>query len=86
MIDHNHPAAEDGRAAQELPTEKGVLIVPDDGREYIEATRYGKTWRTVQAALDFAGNWVGAWRSEADVIPYILPEEITPGTWKVDEQ
>ena len=73
------------RPVQELPTEKGAVIVPADGRGYIEATRYGRTWRAMQAALDFSGDWVGAWCSEADVIAYIAPEEITPGTWKVDD-
>ena len=74
------------RAAQELPTEKGAVIVPADGHEYIEATRYGRTWRAVQAARDFSGGWVGAWRSEADVIAQITPEGITPGTWKAEEK
>ena len=71
------------RPAQDLPTDQGAVIIPAEGHESIKATRYGRTWRTVQAALDFSGAWVGAWRSEADVIAHIAPEKITPGTWKV---
>ena len=74
------------RPALELPTEKGAVIVPADGHEYIGATRYGRTWRTVQAVLDSSGAWVGAWCSGADVIAYVRPDEITPGPWKVEEK
>ena len=74
------------RIVKELPTERGAVIVPAEGCEFIEATRYGRAWRTSEAVRSAYDNWVGAWRSEADVIAYIAPEEITPGTWKVDDE
>ena len=74
------------RAVQELPTEKGAVIVPADGHEYIESTVHGRTWRAVQAVRDSSGYWVGAWCSEANVIAHVAPHEITPGTWKLDSQ
>ena len=74
------------RPAPVLPTEPGTVIVPADGHEYIEATVHGQTWRAVQAFLDFSGNWVGVWRSGAHVISSAAPGQVTPGTWKVDDQ
>lgn len=61
------------RPVQELPTEDGAVIVPEDGREYIE-TRAGKkprrlTWDAeCYVWYDARGTYLGA--------------DITPGTWK----
>ena len=74
------------RTAPALPTEPGTVIVPADGHERVEATVYGQTWRAVQAALDFSGNWFGVWRSGAHVISSAAPGQVTPGTWKVADQ
>lgn len=74
------------RNAPALPTVPGTVIVPADGHEYIEAEVYGQTWRAVQAALDFSGNWFGVWRSPHGIHVDVNSGQITPGTWKVDDQ
>ena len=65
------------RPVQELPTEDGAVIVPADGREYIE-TRAGKKSRRL------------TWDAECfvwyDARGTHLHGDITPGTWKVDDQ
>lgn len=80
------------RAVQELPTEDGAVIVPADGREYIEAEVNGQTYITREAVVcqtDFgpANVLQGAWRrvddgarSEGQMARHC----ITPGTWKVE--
>ena len=82
------------RAAQELPTEDGAVIVPAEGREFIEAEVNGQTYITREAVVcqtDFgpANVLQGAWRrvddgarSEGQMARHC----ITPGTWKVDDQ
>ena len=61
------------RAVQELPTEDGAVIIPADGREYIE-TRAGKKTRRL------------TWDAECyvwyDARGTHLAVDITPGTWK----
>lgn len=61
------------RPVQELPTEDGAVIVPEDGREYIE-TRAGKKPRRL------------TWDAECyvwyDARGTHLASDITPGTWK----
>ena len=63
------------RVAPELPTEDGAVIVPADGREYIE-TRTGKKSRRL------------TWDAEClvwyDARGAHLHGDITPGTWKVE--
>ena len=82
------------RAAQELPTEDGAVIVPAEGREFIEAEVNGQTYITREAVVcqtDFgpANVLQGAWRrvddgarSEGQMARHC----ITPGTWKVGDQ
>ena len=43
------------RPTQELPTNKGTVIVPADGREYIEANLYGMNLRAREAVLEKHG-------------------------------
>ena len=65
------------RAVQELPTADGAVIVPADGHEYIE-TRVGKKSRRL------------TWDAEClvwyDARGTHLHGDITPGTWKVDDE
>lgn len=70
------------RPAQELPTEDGVVIVPAEGYEYIEARVYNKTYRAREAGRHWAGGWHAAWRSGPEVRGVVAPEDITPGTWR----
>lgn len=78
------------RPVRELPTSPGIVIVPNDGREAIEAESGGRTWRASEAILGANNRWYGVWRkvsewdSQAD--PLMLPEDITPDTWKVEEK
>lgn len=75
------------RAVQELPTKPETVIVANDGHEYITATRRGETYRAREAALIPGGLWMGAWRSTSDALhAYANPDQITPGTWKVDDK
>ena len=74
------------RAAQELPTEPETVIVTNDGHEYITATVDGETFRAREALLISWGRWYGAWRSETGAYVFVDPDQITPGTWKVDDQ
>ena len=75
------------RAAQELPTEDGAVIVPAEGRYFIHADgrRYFarltyssqlRLWYGIEASGGPA--WAAVWYGE--------PEKITPGTWKVADQ
>ena len=63
------------RAVQELPTEDGAVIVPAEGREFIE-TRSGKKSRRL------------TWDAESyvwyDARGTHLDADIITGTWKVD--
>ena len=75
------------RAVQELPTEPGAVIVPADGHDYIEATMdNGETFRAREAIRSRAGAWYAAWRFGKRTGGVVLPEAITPGTWKVADQ
>ena len=74
------------RAVQELPTEPGAVIVPADGREYIEATMRGETVRAREATRSGSGGWYAAWRSGEQTSGLASSREITPGTWKVADQ
>ena len=74
------------RAVQELPTADGAVIVPAEGHEYIEARVCNKTYRAREAVRHWAGGWHAAWRSGSQMRGGVAPEEITPGTWKVDDQ
>ena len=74
------------RPIQELPTKPGTVIVPADGREYIEAEVGGQTYHAREAILLGRDDWHAAWRSDTRVTIYATPDQITPGTWKVDDQ
>ena len=81
------------RAVQELPTEDGAVIVPAEGREFIEAEGLaGQTFIAREAVVcesDFgpANVLEGAWRradTGARVGGQVSRDFITPGTWKVE--
>ena len=80
------------RAVQELPTEDGAVIVPAEGREFIEAEVAGQTFIAREAVVcqsdfDPANVLEGAWRradTGARVGGQVSRGFITPGTWKVD--
>lgn len=74
------------RHAQDLPTNPGAVIIPADGHEYIEATMRGETVRAREATRSGAGGWYAAWRSGEQTSGLASSREITPGTWKVDDQ
>lgn len=82
------------RPSQELPTEDGAVIVPAEGREFIEAEVSGQTFIAREAVVcqsDFgpANVLEGAWRradTGARVGGQVSRDFITPGTWKVDER
>ena len=75
------------RAAQELPTEPGAVIVPAEGREFIEAVANGHTYYAREAML-INGLWRAVWRTPHcfQVSYSVLPWKITPDTWKVGDQ
>ena len=70
---------------EELPTKPGAVIVPAEGREYVEAALLGDTYYAREAMLT-DDLWRAVWRTpHGDRVRYsLLPEDITPGTWKVD--
>ena len=74
------------RAVQELPTNPGAVIIPADGHEYIEATMRGETVRAREATRSGSGGWYAAWRSGEQTSGLASSREITPGTWKMDDQ
>ena len=82
------------RAVQELPTEDGAVIVPAEGREFIEAEVSGQTYIAREAVVcqsDFgpANVLEGAWRRADTGVRaggQVSRDFITPGTWKVDDQ
>ena len=75
------------RSVQELPTQGGTVLIPADGREYIEMEVEGQTHYAREALLA-NGRWNAIWRTDTrERVRYSAqPEEITPGTWKVDER
>ena len=80
------------RPDQELPTEDGAVIVPAEGREFIEAEWAGQTFIAREAVVcqsDFgpANVLEGAWRradTGARVGGQVSRDFITPGTWQVE--
>ena len=79
------------RATQKLPTEPNAVITPAYGHESIEATApaSGNKWRTKEAVLGHDGLWYGVWRRRTyttHAAASAVPEEITPGTWKVEDE
>ena len=74
------------RLLPELPNEPCAVIVPADGHEYIEATIQGETFYTREAIRSRPGGWYAAWRAGEKPCGFAVPEDITPGTWKVDNQ
>ena len=74
------------RAAQELPTKFRTVIVPADGREYIEAEVDGTVWRTREAILGLDGRWHGVWRAGRVAVGSTSSDSITLDTWKEDDR
>lgn len=76
------------RPVQDVPTEPGTVIVPAEGREFIEAVVGGIVWYANEAVLGPDARWHGIWRGGWGSMPigYVAPGLITPGTWKVDEK
>ena len=74
------------RAAQELPTEDGAVIVPAEGHEFIEATICGETHYARAALRSWVGDWYAAWRAGERKCGLAASGDITPGTWKVADQ
>ena len=75
------------RPVQELPTKSGTVIVPTDGREYIEAKMDCGTFHAREAVHRHDGFWVAAWRTDGQgQTSYVTSDCITPGTWKVEEE
>ena len=72
------------RTAQELPTGLGAVIVAKEEGGSIEATVLGVVWRAREAVFGAGGRWHGVWRSTSGAISYAEPDQITPGTWKVE--
>ena len=71
------------RHAQELPTASCAVIVPADGCERVEAMA-NVVWYANEAVLGPDNRWHGVWRADSGLaISSVSPEEITPGTWKV---
>lgn len=73
------------RPAPVLPTAGGAVIVPADGRDYIEATANGVTYRAREAMLAYGNDWHASWRTDSRNRACVSPEHIVPGTWKVEE-
>lgn len=76
------------RATQEPPTEPGTVIVPAEGREFIEASALHVTGaqycrEAVYEDPYYYGVW---WRDGKAVHNGWRAENITPGTWKVADQ
>ncbi len=76
------------RAAPELPTRCGTVIVANDGHKFIKAEVDGIAHRAREAVLGANGWWYGAWRkAEGDgLLSAMFPEHISAPTWKVDGQ
>lgn len=74
------------RPAPVLPTKPGAVIVPADGHKHITATVGGKTYHAREAIFSCSVLWLGVWRSTDSTAVSALPEDITPGTWKVADQ
>ena len=74
------------RPVQELPTGLGAVIVAKEEGGSIEAAVLGVVWRAREAVFGGDGRWHGVWRSTSGAISYAAPDQITPGTWKVEEK
>lgn len=75
------------RPVKELPTEPGAIIVPADGREYIEATTDSGTYHAREAVLRADRFWAAAWRTDGRrQALFVESDHITPDTWKVEEE
>ena len=74
------------RPVQELPTGLGAVIVAKEEGGSIEAAVLGFVCRAREAVFGGDGRWHGVWRSTSGAISYAVPDQITPGTWKVEEK
>lgn len=71
---------------RELPTTPRTVIVPADGREYIEAEVDGIVWRTREAILGLHRRWHGVWRAGRVAVGSTSSDSITLDTWKEDDR
>lgn len=77
------------RTVKNLPRVFGSVIVTNNENGTIEAHYFGVVWRASEAVLGADGLWHGVWRRYVGVgagLPAMDPENITPGTWKVEEK
>lgn len=75
------------RIIQGLPKRDNVVLVANDGHEYITATVNGVTYRAREAILS-GGRWHSIWRTATGGFGSnsVRPGCIDHDTWKVDEQ
>lgn len=74
------------RTVQDLSTDFEATIVAHDKDADIEAVVDGETWRTREAIRGRNGCWYPLWRLGVRARLSVLPEAITPNTWKVEEK
>ena len=76
------------RPVQELPTEDGAVIVPADGREFIEASGpNGAAAQYCREAVYVAPYYYGVWWRDGKAVHNgWRAKNITPGTWQVADQ
>lgn len=76
------------RPVQVPPTEPGTVIVPADGHEYIEASSaYVRDAQHCREAVYEDPYYYGVWWRDGKAVHNgWLAENITPGTWKVEEK
>ena len=76
------------RPVQELPTEDGAVIVPADGREFIEASGpNGAAAQYCREAVYVAPYCYGVWWRDGKAVHNgWRAKNITPGTWQVADQ
>lgn len=74
------------RPVQEPPTRDGTVIVTADGHKRIESVNSEHAYYAREAVLS-NGVWRAAWRTDMGAIrTALLPAQIAPGSWKVDDQ
>ena len=74
------------RTVQDLSTDFEATIVAHDKDADIKAVVDGETWRTREAIRGRNGCWYPLWRLGVRARLSVLPEAITPNTWKVEEK
>ncbi|MCV7688155.1 hypothetical protein M3C66_009980 [Micrococcus luteus] len=76
------------RPVQELPTALCAVIVAKEEGGRIEAMTGAVVWYANEAVLGPDNRWRGVWRTDSGRVATssVSPEDITPGTWKVDDR